>query len=284
MRAVPPAVVDAALADPALDTCRARVSQPGIDGLPCRLAVIAAVVKEPVKTAPDLKARRALLADVLRAAAWAQSYEADQPLPGLRRTRLEAHKRACGIVFDGATVLDGVIGSDAIHREARTAARLLRAEGCACAQQTVGLAVGADAPPAEQAEVQGVVTSQRCLIAGNEPGDVGPRGPDGLSRGSASTQRVAAAAAPAGRLIAFAEGRAVEMARCTDKGLRPDGGIADVEVLTRCACSVVKRWRLPLGKDAGRVPADLPLAAGVVLPIVVDGGVMTDCGPARAGG
>jgi hypothetical protein len=284
VRAVPAATIEAALADPALEGCRGQVQQEGIDSLPCRLGVIGTVVREPVGSAAALKARRGLLADVLQAAAWARSYETDRPAPGLRRTRLEAHKRSCAIVFDGATVLDGVLATEPFHAEARTAARLLRAEACDCARQTVGLAVAADAPPAEQAEIQGVVTSQRCLMASDEPGAQGPKGPDGLARASGSTQRAAAAAAPAGRLVALAEGRAVEFTRCTDKGLGADGRIADVDVLSRCACGVVKRWRLPVDKEAGRVEAALPLARGVVLPVVVDGGAVVDCGPARAGG
>lgn len=279
-RSVGAAEATAILADPALEACRQAPRAAGIAALPCRLALIAPLVKAPPASPAELKARQALLADVLDAAAWVSAWEPDRPLPGLRRARLDGHRRACSVAFDGATSLDAVTVA-AIQGEARAAAAALRTRACECAQRTVGLAVGADAPPDEQAGIQGILTSQRCLLAAEQPATAPPRGPDDLSRGSAVTQKAAAAASPAGRLLAFAESRSVELQRCTDKGVTA-GRITDAAKLDRCACGVVGRWKLPLKKDDGRVEADLPLGAGVLLPVVVDAGAIVSCGPARA--
>ncbi len=169
----------------------------------------------------------------------------------------------------------------ALKVEAHAAAATAHIRACACAERTVTLAISADAPPDEQAHVQGLITSQRCFLASDAPTTSTPRGPSGLSQGSAVTQVAAAAASPAGRLTAFAESRAVELQRCTDKGIA-NGRITDAPKLDRCACGVVSRWKLPLGTDDGRVAVDLALGEGVVLPVVVEGGAVATCGPARS--
>ena len=146
----------------------------------------------------------------------------------------------------------------------------------------MSLAVGADAPPDAQAEIQGLLTGQRCMLATDQPTITAPRGPGVLSRGSVVVQKAAAAASPAGRMLAFAESRTVELQRCIDKGVKA-GRITDAVKLDRCACGVIGRWQLPLTKDEGRVELALPLGEGVLLPLVVEGGAVTTCGPARAG-
>jgi hypothetical protein len=82
--------------------------------------------------------------------------------------------------------------------------------------------------------------------------------------------------------VALAEGRQLELSRCTDKGV-DRGAIKDVDKLTKCACGVAKRWALPFKATDPRVEANLPLMTGIVLPVVVDGGAITICGPAAAG-
>jgi len=277
--AVAAAEAAAALADPALEACRDAPRAPGLAALPCRLALVGTLVRASPTSAPEVKARQALLTDVLEAAAWVSAWEPDRPMPGLRRNRLDAHRRGCAVAFEGVASLDAVT-TPGLQADARAAAATLRVGACACAQRTMSLAVGADAPPDEQAEIQGLLTSQRCLLAADQPSAAAPRGPDGLSRGSAVTQKAAAAASPAGRLLAFAESRRVELQRCIDKGLS-GGRIIDAEKLDRCACGVVGRWKLPLTKQDPRTDVELPLADGVHLPVVVEGGAITTCGPAR---
>jgi rhodanese-related sulfurtransferase len=279
-RAVDAATVTATLADPVFEACRADPRAAGLVALPCRLALVATLLRAPPATPAELKARQALLADVVDAAAWASEHVPDRPTPGLRRARLDAHRRACEVLFDGAASFDAVT-TPSLQAEARAAAAALRERACSCAQRTVTLAVGADAPPDEQAEVQAVLTGQRCFLGADAPVAVPPRGPDDLSRGSVTTRKAAAAASPAGRLLAFAATRTVELQRCTEKGIA-GGRITDAPRLDRCACGVVTRWKLPLQKSDGRVEAELPLADGVVLPVVVDAGAVVSCGPARA--
>jgi hypothetical protein len=269
----------AILWDPALEACRAAPRAPGLAALPCRLALVGTLVRTSPTSAAELKARQALLTDVLDAAAWVSAWEPDRPMPGLRRNRLDAHRRACVVAFDGVTSLEAV-NTPALQADARATAAPLRAGACACAQRTVSLAVGADAPPDEQAEIQGLLTSHRCLLAADQPTTAPPRGPDDLSRGSAVTQKAAAAASPAGRLQSFSESRRVELQRCIDKGMS-GGRIVDAEKLDRCACGVVGRWKLPLTKQDPRTGVELPLEGGVILPVVVEGGAVTSCGPAR---
>lgn len=267
------------LAAPALEACRAAPRTPGITALPCRLALVGTLVRASPTSATELKAHQALLTDVLDAAAWVSAWEPDRPVPGMRRNRLDAHRRACGVAFDGVARLEGVTAPDLLA-DARSAGATLRAGACACAQRTVSLAVGADAPPDEQAEIQGLITSQRCLLTTDQPSTAPPRGPDDLSRGSAITQQAAAAATPAGRLLAFADSRRVELQRCIDKGMS-GGRIVAAEKLERCACGVVARWKLPLTKQDPRIEVELPLTDGARLPLVIDGGVVTTCGPVR---
>jgi hypothetical protein len=277
-RGLDPARATNALADAAFDACRAEPFAPGIGALPCRLALVGALVRSPPTSAAELTQRQAMLADLADAAAWAAEHTPEHPQQGLRRTRLDAQRRACSLIFEGAAVLDTT--TTTLKADAHAAATSARTRACACAERTVTLAISADAPPDEQAQVQGVITSQRCFLNGDAPTTSTPRGPGGFARGSAVAQVAAAAASPAGRLTSFAESRTVELQRCTDKGI-VDGAIADGAKLDRCACGVVSRWKLPLGKDDGRVAADLPLAEGVVLPVVVEAGKVTTCGPAR---
>ena len=269
------------LSDPALDACRATPQAPGLAALPCRLALVGTLVKAAPTSAAALAARRALLTDVVDAAQWASAHEPDRPVPGLRRMRLDAHRRACGVAFDGVAGLEAVT-DPALVADARAAASAMRARACDCALRTVSLAVGADAPPDAQAEIQGLLTGQRCMLATAQPTITTPRGPGVLSRGSVVVQKAAAAASPAGRMLAFAESRTVELQRCTDKGVEA-GRITDAVKLDRCACGVIGRWKLPLTKDEGRVEVALPLGEGVMLPLVIDGGAVTTCGPAQAG-
>jgi hypothetical protein len=288
VRGASAATVEAALADTSLEACRGSVKSAAIDNLPCRLAVVAAQARAAkLTTAAELKARQDLITDVLAAATWASSYAPVQSAPGLRRTRLDAHKRACTIVFDGIAGLESVPPASPIAATARTVLTgspplgSLREQACACATRTASLAVGADAPSDEQAEVQGVLTTQRCFLAGGAPTTGGRKGPEGFGLGSAATKDLAEETSPAGRLIAMAEGRQLELSRCTDKGV-DKGVIKDATKLTTCACGVVKRWSLPFAKSDPRVEANLPLVAGVHLPVVVEAGVISSCGPAAA--
>ncbi len=278
-RGVDKAVASQALRDAAFDACRADPMAPGLVALPCRLALVGTLIRTPMTSSTELPQRQLILGEIADAASWASEHTPDRPQSGLRRARLDAHRRACALIFEGAAALD-VPTMPALKAEAHAVATSARARACACAERTVTLAISADAPPNEQALVQGIITSQRCFLANDTPTTSTPRGPSGLSQGSAVTQVAAAAASPGGRITAFAESRAVELQRCTDKGIE-NGRITDGPKLDRCACGVVSRWKLPLSKDDGRVAVELSLSEGVVLPVVVDAGTISTCGPAR---
>jgi hypothetical protein len=140
------------------------------------------------------------------------------------------------------------------------------------------MAVAADAAPDEQAALQRLLTRQRCNATG-ELKIAERKGPTStFDAGNKELKKVADAASPEGRLIELARGRSVELDRCTDK-ISPEGRTKDVEKLNACACGVVKRWSLPLKKDEPKATAKLPLAGAVVLPIAVEAGKLTSCGP-----
>ncbi len=278
-KSTPAATQAAALAHPDLKFCSGKLGATGdIDTLPCRLAVAAADdVKDPT-------AARVSIDMALGAAAWVSAYTPQVPSPGLRQTRLSSHRAACGIVFRQLSALEA-IGADAPEHAAAVAALTatppLRTQACDCAKRTAALAVGANAGPAEQAEIQGILTTERCFMAARELHTAAPKGPESLSQASGDAQAVASASSPAGRLVALASGRAVEFSRCANKGMK-GGVIIDGDKLSRCACNVAKRWALPFRKDDPSVSADVPLAPGAVLPLTVEGGQITTCGPAKA--
>jgi hypothetical protein len=282
VKAADKVAVDKALAAAGLSSCAASVRSGDIESLACRLVVVAALNK-PIASESDVKVRREQIGDALAAADYASSLTATEaPSPGLRRARFTAHEQACALAFDGINALQAVPGQ---HVARAASVRALTADNlheraCACAQRTMSLAVGADASPDEQARAQGVLTTRQCF-AGGELAITGRKGPGtSFAAGSDATKGMADAGSPAGRLVALATSRAVEMTRCTDKGMK-DGKVSDARKLETCACNVVKRWPLPFKKDDPSVSAALPIVAGVELPVVVDKGAVSTCGPLR---
>jgi uncharacterized membrane protein len=286
-KAAPAALQAKALAHPHLKFCSGKLGSSGdVHTLPCRLAVLAeaSAATATTTTPAGLKGTRAAIDAALGAADWVSGYAPTEPSPGLRRARFASHKAACGIVFQRLAALEARPKDDPGHdavQAALTSTPSLRTKACDCAKRTAALAVGANASPAEQAEIQGILTTERCFMTATEPNSAAPKGPEGLSNASGETQALVEASSPAGRLIALAQGRAVEFSRCADKGMK-DGAITDEPKLSLCACNVAKRWALPLRKDDPRVVADVPVAKGAVLPITVEGGKIAACGPARA--
>ncbi len=275
--------VDLTLKDPTLAACAETWSKGNdIEGLPCRLAIYAAISNQPIASGADVKARRDVITDALAAAEYTSSLPpTDAPTPGRRRARFLAHGRACSIIFDGASALDAVPVGVMGYGEARQllAAGDYRKKGCECAQRTTALAIGADASAEEQTRAQGVLTTHQCFAGGNF--EVAERKGPGTSfgAGSADTKSFADASSPAGRLIAMSRSRSVEMVRCTDKGMA-NGKVTDAKKLNTCACNVVKRWSMPFKKDDPKVEANLPIVEGTLhLPVVVEGGAVTSCGP-----
>jgi len=275
--------VDLTLKDAELAACAKTYAKgTDIEGLPCRLAILAAVNNKPIATNADVKARRDLIADALAVADYTSSLPpGDSPSPGRRRARFSAHGRACGIIFDGVSALEAVPVGVMAYGEARQvlAAGDYRKKGCECAQRTTALALGADASADEQTRAQGVLTTHQCFAGGAF--EVADRKGPGTSfgAGSADTRSIADASSPAGRLIAMSRSRSVEMTRCTDKGM-DNGKVTDDKKLSTCACNVVKRWSLPFKKDDPKVEANLPIVEGTLhLPVVVEGNVVTSCGP-----
>jgi hypothetical protein len=281
VKAADKGAVDKALATAGLSSCASSVRSGDIESLACRLVVVAALNK-PIASEGDVKARREQIGDALAAADYASSFATEAPSPGLRRARFTAHEQACALAFDGINALQAVPGQHAARAASQRAltADNLHERACACAQRTMSLAVGADASPDEQARAQGVLTTHQCF-AGGELAITGRKGPGtSFAEGSDATRGMADAGSPAGRLVALATSRAVEMTRCTDKGMK-DGKVSDARKLETCACNVVKRWPLPFKKDDPSVSAVLPIVAGVELPVVVDKGAVSVCGPLR---
>jgi hypothetical protein len=201
--------------------------------------------------------------------------------------KLDAHKAACDFAFAAVAEFEGLPEGHAAGARARAVVTSstppgLRARACDCARRSADMAVAANAPANEHAALQGLVTGQGCNVGGGSLKIAERRDPArGFDAGTAETRAVAAASAPEGKLVELARGRALDLGRCTDKHLSPEGRVKDVEKLTSCACGVVKRWALPVKKSDPRITARLPLAGDVVLPITVEGGQVVDCGPAR---
>jgi hypothetical protein len=266
-----------------LDRCRATTA--GLQGLHCRLLALTAAPTPTPQSPADVDAQAVLIGDVLGAGAFVDRWVPTAPEPGLRRLKLDVHKVACARAFAGIGVLDGVPPSHAARARARAVIEAapgspgLRARACDCARRSAEMAVAADAPADEHAALQGEVTRQRCNV-GDAARMAERRDPErGFDAGAAETRAAAATSTPAGRLVELARGRALDLGRCTDKHVTPEGRVREPEKLTSCACGVVKRWALPTKKSDPRVEARLPLQGEVVLPVVVEGGQLSSCGP-----
>jgi hypothetical protein len=278
------ALVDAGLADP----CRGRLAASDLTGLQCRLVVARALAARPIAAVADVDARAAVARDAIAAGAWVDTWVPTAPEPGLRRLKLDAHKVACDVAFAAVADLDALTPSNPAVPHARAvvaggpSAPGLRDAACGCARRSTELAVAADAAADEQAALQGLLTRGRCTIAGELKIAERKDPSKGFASGNADVRAAAEASSPEGRLVELARGRALDLQRCTDKGLSPEGRIKDADKLTTCACGVVKRWALPLKKGDPKTTARLPLADGVVLPVTVEAGQLGACGPAEA--
>lgn len=295
VKAADKAVVDKALKDHnAEERCKAALTKSDMNGLYCRLAVAAAAAtSKPLVNEADVDGRAALVTDALVAGEHIAAYAPKAPETGLRRTRFEAHRVACDIAFaalaefeampaefPGAArakvVLAGVSTSKALPAVG------LRDAACGCAQGTVNLAVAADAGSDEQAAAQGLLTRNRCLLAGDHLVISDRKDPGvALNTGADSLRNVAQASSPEGLLAALARGRLVEMARCTDKGIdATTRRVKDKDKVGTCACNVVKHWPLPVKKDDPKFTARLPLLDddSLFMPVTVEQGVVSSCG------
>lgn len=267
----------------------AALGRGDLNGLYCRLVVAQVAAQKPLVKDVDVDARAAVVNDVLAAADHVAAYAPTAPEPGLRRTRFEAHRLACSIAFSTVAELEAMPAEFPGSARAKTlvagvsTSKALPAVGmkdsaCGCAARTVDLAVGADAPPDEQAAVQGVLTRQGCHV-GDKLKISDRKDPSAAFRvADDKLKKYADAASPEGRMIELAKGRLVEMARCTDKHL-VDNRVKDKDKLATCACGVAKRWPLPLKKDDAKIVARVPLleSGGLVLPLTVEGGAITAC-------
>lgn len=280
--------IDKALADAGVgDVCRGKLAAADLMGLHCRLVVARAVAPQPLADAGDVDARAAVARDAVTAGSLVDSWVPRGPEPGLRRKKLDAHKVACDVAYAAIADFEALPPSHAGAARARDViaggapAPGLRDAACGCARRSTELAVAADAPADEQALLQGMITRGRCNVAGELKIAERKDPSKGFDNGAADVRAAAEAASPEGRLVELARGRALELQRCTDKGLSPEGRIKDADKLNTCACSVVKRWALPLKKSDPKAQAKLPLSDGVVLPITVEAAQVTACGPAE---
>lgn len=273
------------------ERCKGALARPDLLGLHCRLAVAQTAGAKPLVKVADVDARAAFVTDALGAADHIAGYAPSAPEPGMRRTRFEAHKLACNIAFSAVNDFESMSGDLPGAARARvliagvsTTKALppvgLRDAACGCAQRSVDLAVGADASPDEQTAVQGVLTRNRCLLAGDKLRIADRTDPGrALKTGTEAFRSVAEASSPAGLMVELARGHLVEMTRCTDKHV--DGKkVKDKLKLSTCACGVAKRWALPLKKDDPKVQARLPILEGeqLFLPVTVEANEITACG------
>jgi hypothetical protein len=289
VRGADKALVEKALADAALaDGCKAKLTAGDLAGLHCRLVVVRALAQRPIAAAADVDARAAVARDAVAAGTWVDTWVPKAPEPGLRRLKLDAHKTACDVAFAAVADLEGLQPTSPAAVRAREvvvgvpAAPGLREAACGCARRSTELAVAADAPADEQAALQGLLTRARCNVAGELKIAERKDPSKGFASGNDDVRAAAEASSPEGRLVELARGRALDLQRCTDKGLTPEGRIKDADKLTTCSCNVVKRWALPLKKDDPKTTARLPLAEGVVLPVTVEAGQLGACGPVEA--
>ncbi len=292
------AVVDSALTSAGLlERCQGALQKTDFNGLHCRLAVVEAVAGRPLLTTVDVETRAALAADALGAADYIAGTTPKAPEPGLRRTRFEAHKRACRIAFAALSDLEGLPAAhvaasrakvltagtprDATGTPSKTPPIVgLRDGACACGQRTVDLGVGAEVTSDEDAAARGVLSRNHCGLAGETLRIAERKDPArALQTGDESLRSVAEASSAAGRLVAMAKGRTVEFTRCTDKHI-DDGKVKDKAKLSTCACGIISRWSLPLKKDDPKVQARLPILDGdkLFVPITVEGNAITACG------
>jgi hypothetical protein len=289
VRGADKAAVDKALADAGVaEQCKTRLTAADLAGLNCRLVVVRALAPRSIAAAADVDARAAVARDAVAAGAWVDTWVPRAPEPGLRRTKLDAHKAACDVAFAAVGDLEALSPTNAAAAHAHdvvvgTAPGTgLREAACGCARRSTELAVAADAPADEQAGLQGLLTRGRCNVAGELKIAERKDPSKGFASGNADVRAAAEASSPEGRLVELARGRALDLQRCTDKGLTPEGRIKDADKLTTCACGVVKRWALPLKKDDPKTTARLPLAEGVLLPVTVEAGQLGACGPVEA--
>ncbi|MDP2339621.1 MAG: hypothetical protein Q8O67_01575 [Deltaproteobacteria bacterium] len=292
VRAADKAVVEQALNSVGLvERCQGALQKNDVNGLHCRLVVVEAIAVRPIESAADVDVRIGLANDALIAADHIARTAPTAPEPGLRRTRFEAHKRACGIAFSALGDLEALpaahVGSPrakivvaGVSTTKALPAVGLRDGACACAQRTVDLAVGAEASADEQAGVEGVLTRNRCFLSGDGLKIAARKDPSkAFQTGDSALRLVAEASSPAGRLVEMAKGRSIEFSRCTDRHVT-DGKVKDKAKLSSCACGIVSRWSLPLKKDDPKVQARLPILDGdkLLLPVIVEANAVTGCG------
>ena len=277
--------------------CKGALQKTGVEGLYCRLAVVEALADRTLATAADVARRAGLAKDGLAAAQYLAATIPTKPEPGLRRTRFQAHQRACNIAFAALSDFEALPVGHFAAAQAKTLLNSvptavptavppllgLRDNACACANRSIDLGFAAEATPQEQAAAQGARTTNRCALAAQTPPVIDRRDPSkAFATGDIALRSVADASSPAGRLAEMARGRAVEFSRCTDKSVSVGGlgNTVDVPKLSLCVCAVVKRWSLPLKKDDPGVHARLPLMAGdsLYVPVTIERNTVTACG------
>jgi hypothetical protein len=278
-RAAPKAVAEAALQEAALvDTCKDTLTVAGLTGLACRgVVAVAAARKRPLEKPADVDARNALFLDVQHAAANVRAFEPLSPQPGFTRMRFDTHRALTMSLAHLYDDFDAVPAQSAAHARADEIHTSSKPHLCETAAASLELAQGADASVEERGAIQSILTSHRCFL--DESRLTAQPKPGQALKDNQDASKVGETVGDAGTLKQYAQARAIDMQRCTDKLLDAAGKPTDNKKLEDCACGVIKRWKFP--QRASDTTASLPIVDGHIdiNVTVAAAGTTSVCGP-----
>jgi hypothetical protein len=245
--------------------------------LECRAVAAVHVVRaKPIASKGDVDSRRALLDDVVAAAAQVSTWAPLSPPPGLARARYEAHRglSAAGILLYNDLVLAADAGT-AGAADVVKATPPIKDAVCTALQRSLELGVGADASLEERGAVQARITSHKCFLDESRL-KVEPK-PGLALKDSADARSVAASTSSSGAILAYAQTRNLDLERC-EKHLDAGGRPKDKAKLEQCACGAIARWKLPSSPHKDAVTAKVPVAGSAHVDLeVTPAGAVTKC-------
>lgn len=273
--------VSDALARPGMaEGCKDALEQRDLFGLGCRAALAGALVRgRALEKAPELAARKSLLADLSRAADAIASYAPLDPPPGFGRARFDA---LAAVGRELMATHDELAALPATHALGAPIAAFLaerpgpKQAACAGVQRALDAAGAAGATIEESGPLLGLVTSHRCLV--DEDRLVSRPKPAALQNNE-DAKRVAAASSVDAAIADYLSTRALELERCK-KHFDATGRAVDEEKARACVCGAVSRWRFPprVAGQTGTIPFQ---RARVTVQLDANGAV-AQCGPLSA--
>ena len=257
--------------------CAEALEQRELLGLACRATVAAALVRARALEKPaDLASRKALIADLSRAADAAAAWAPLESPPGFARSRFDA-LGAIGRSLMAAH--DELAALPATHALGPATAALLagrpgpRQAACGAVQRALDSAGAASASVDESGPLLGLVTSHRCLV---DEARLASKPKPAALQGNEEAKRVAETISVDGVIADYVSTRAVELQRC-QKHFDAAGRIGDVEKARACLCGAVARWRFP-PKTAGQAGSMQFQRARLALSLDASG-APAQCGP-----